>query len=125
MSKDFLESKQTEISTIDVNLVCNYWKDDYLIASWITNSEEEYYFNIQDGNKNVISKIRISKEQAEEIISRLNLKKVKDYVLKTFCRYFTENYIKKEIERINIKKNKLEDELNDIIKELYKYERSL
>ena len=114
MSKDFLESKQAEISTIDINLVCNSWKNDYLIASWITNSEEEYYFNIQDGNKNVVSKIRISKEQAEEIISRLNLKKVKHYVLKTFCRYFTENYIKKEIERITRRKNKLEDVVKHI-----------
>ena len=126
MSKYITEFNQTGNSTIKVDLVCKDWNEKFFISTWINNNEEEYTFIINGKRKNTrVLKTIISKEQALEIISKLNLIHVKSSIFKNAGIYYTKEKIVSEINRITIMKHDKEKELKYITGELYQYEKCL
>lgn len=126
MSKYVTEFNQQGKSLLNIDLVCKNWNKTFVIYTWINNIEEKYTFVINGKRKNtVLIQTEISKEQANDIVSRLNLHHVKDSLFNSAGAYRSKEFIDSEIERIiKIKKEK-EEELSFIINTLYQYERSI
>lgn len=126
MSKYITEFQQTGISIVNVDLICKDWNVGFAIGTWINDREEKYTFIVNGKRKNkVFCKTQISKEQANEIVSKLALIHVKDNTFKSGGAYHSKNFIKSEVERITKIKQKKEQELSFISQALYMYERCL
>jgi hypothetical protein len=126
MSKYITEFKQTGISIVNVDLICKDWNDRFTISTWINDKEEKYTFVVNGKRKNTrLCKTQISKEQANEIVSKLALIHVKDNTFRSGGAYHSKNFIKSEVERITKIKQEKEQELSFIGRILYMYERCL
>jgi hypothetical protein len=126
MSKYITDFQQTGNSTIDVDLICKDWNDRFVINTWNNDKEEKYTFVIHGKRKNTnLCKTQISKEQANEIISKLTLVHVKSAIFKSGGAYHSKSFIKSEVERITKIKQDKEQELSLIVEVLYMYERCL
>lgn len=127
MSKYITEFQQTGNSTVNVELICKDWNDErFTISTWINDNDEKYTFVVNGKRKNTrLCKTQISKDQAIEIISKLDLIHVKSNIFRRGGAYHSKNFITSEIERITKIKHEKEQELSVINQALYVYERCL
>lgn len=126
MSKYIKDFQQTGSSTINIDLICKDWNDRFSICTWINEDEEKYTFVVNGNRKNTrLCKTLISKEQALEVVDRLNLIHVKDTTFRSAGAFHSESFIKSEVDRITKIKQEKEDELLIISKILYQYERCI
>lgn len=126
MSKYITDFQQTGNSTINVDLVCKDWNERFSICTWINDNEEEYTFIINGKRKGLrLCKTQISKEQAMQIIDRINLAHVKAGIPRSAGSYHTKEFIKSEIERFKAIKQDKEKDLSIINDVIYQYERCL
>lgn len=126
MSKYITEFQKTGISTVNVDLICKDWNEKFTISTWINDKEEKYTFVVNGKRKNTrLCKTQISKEQANEIITKLSLIHVKDNTFRSGGAYHSKNFIKSEVERIIKIKQKKEQELSFISQALYMYKSCL
>lgn len=126
MSKYITEFQQTGNSTVNVDLICKNWNDRFTISTWINDKEEKYTFVVNSKRKNTrICKTQISKDQANEIVSKLALIHVKNTTFRNGGAYYSKNFIKSEVERITKIKQEKEQELLFINRTLYMYENCL
>jgi len=118
------EFNHTGNSIIDVDLVCREWNNKFTILSWITDTEEKYTFVVSAKAKDkTLCKTQISKEQANEIISNLNLKFIKDTTFRSAGAYRSESNIIAEFARLSLlKEEKLREIriIDDVIESLRK-----
>lgn len=106
-------------SIINVDAICDNWGDRFLINTWINSHGEKYTFIIMNSKGKITYKINISKEYANEIISRLSLIHIKETELSLSGNYHSKSFIEKEINRLNNLKSIRERELyliNSILK---------
>lgn len=104
---------------INVDAICDNWGDRFLINTWINSHGEKYTFIIMNSKGKITYKINISKEYANEIISRLSLIHIKETELSLSGNYHSKSFIEKEINRLNNLKSIRERELyliNSILK---------
>lgn len=126
MSKYITKFKQTGNSTVNVDLICKDWNDRYTISTWINDKEEKYTFVVNGKRKNTrLCKTQISKEQATEIISKLNLIHVKAGIPRSAGAYHSRDFVKSECERIRKIEEEKEIELTHIRHIRYEYELAL
>lgn len=101
MSKYITKFRQTGNSTVNVNLICKDQNDGFSICTWINDNEEKYTFVVNGKRKNIrLCKTQISKEQATEIISKLNLIHVKAGIPRSAGGYHSREFVKSERKRI-------------------------
>lgn len=113
MSKYITEFKQTGISTVNVDLICNNWNDRFFISTWINSTEERYTFIVHSKRKNMLlCKTQISKEQTLEIVNRLNLIHLKNETFRSGGSYHTKAYLLADFEKIKQLRKEKEDELS-------------
>jgi hypothetical protein len=111
---------------VNIERICKEWKDSFEIEveSPFGFGELWYYFSITGGKY----RLSLSKEQVEEISSKLNYKV---YFIQNplkqegVGRYLSENRIKKEIEESKQKKKDTEKALLEVIVEIYSLEQSI
>lgn len=126
MSKYIAKFKQTGNSTINIDSVCKDWNDNFSIFTWINDKEEKYTFVVNGKRNNTrLCKTQISKEQAIEIVGKLNLVHVKSVTLKSAGAYHSKEFVKSEIERITKIKQEKEGELDFICNALLNYKMCL
>lgn len=116
--------QETGISTINVDKVCKDWNDRFYISTWINDAEEKYTFIVNGKRKNVrLCKTEISKKQALQIVSKLNLIHVKSSAFKSAGTYYTNSFINSEIQRLT--RIKKENELLFIKNAIHSFEYSI
>lgn len=121
MSKYIAEFNQIGISIVNIGFICKDWNDRFSISTW-ENEETEYTFIIHSKIKGKrLCKTQISKEQALEIISKLNLIHVKSSLIRSGGAYHSKNFIKQEFDRIYKIKQEKEQELAIINRILNSY----
>lgn len=126
MSKYITKFEQTGISTVNVDLICKDWNERFAISTWINDEEEKYTFVVNGKRKNTrLCKAQISKEQANEIVSKLKLIHVKDTTFRSGGAYHSKDFIISEVDRITKIMQEKEQELSFINQALYMYERCL
>lgn len=127
MSKYVKEFKLTGCVTVHVDLICKKWNDKFCITTWTElDKSKRYTFVVNGKRKNSdVCKVQISKEQADEIVSRLGLVYVKNYLFNSAGAYHSINFCKSEIDRIKKIKIDKERELDIISRLLYQYEKSV
>lgn len=126
MAKYITNYQTTGNSIVNVDLICKDWNDRFVILTWINDKEEKYTFLVNGKRKNhVLEKTQISKEQAIQIISKLNLLLVKSSTFSSGGTYHSESFIKSETERITQIIKEKEFELSFIEETLIKYKIAL
>lgn len=122
MSKYITELNRTGESVVNVGLICKHWNDRFSIITWINDKSEDYKFVISGKIKGkILCKTKISKGQAIEIVSKLNLTHIKSSLFNSAGSYHSRNFIDSEIIRINKIKDEKESDLmyiNRVIEEL-------
>lgn len=94
MNKYITEFNTTGISTVNVDLICKRWNKKFAISTWINAEKEEYRFSIKGKCQSLISK-----EQALEIVSKLDLVFVRDSLLSSAGIYLSKEFVESEINR--------------------------
>lgn len=123
MSKYIKEFQETGTSIINIDLFCKDWNDRFSIYTWINENEEIYQIVVNGKRKNtILCKTKISKEQANEVIKKLNLVYIKDSIFKSAGAYHTKEFIKSEFDRLSKMKQEKEQELIHLRHILYNYE---
>lgn len=124
MNKYIKEFNQTGNSTINVALVSKNWGDNFSISTWINENEEKYTLIIRGKRKgSIILKSQIYKEQAIDVVRRLNLVHVKSGVFRSAGSFHSKSFIKSELDRfVKIKEDK-EKELAIISNIIYDYSK--
>lgn len=89
---------QTGNSTLNVEEVVNQWDNMFSLIGWINETEEKYTLVVNEEKHS--TKIKITKEQALELIYRLNLIKEKG-ITRSGCSWHKKEYYHFEIERLN------------------------
>lgn len=118
--------QQVGCSTINVDLVCKDWNDNFSISVWIDDNIEKYTFIINNkrNSKNNI-KTLITKEQTLEVVNRLNLVYVKSTIFKRGATYLSKKYVESKIETFTKLKEEKEVELSTIKDMISSYTQSL
>lgn len=124
MSKYLIDFQETGVSTLNVDLVCKDWNDKFSISTWINDKDETYTLNVTKRKKSFL-KTQISKETANEIISKLGLISLKSPFFNSGGSYHSETFIKSEIKRLEIMEKEKEEELSAVKNTLYKYKISI
>lgn len=106
MNKYITEFNSTDISTVNVDLVCKRWNKKFALSTWINAEKEEYRFSIKGNCQSLISK-----EQALEIVDKLDLVFVKDSLLSSAGIYLSKEFVESEI-------NRFRDLINDRTEEI-------
>lgn len=106
----------TGICIVDVDMVVKKWTDKLSIM------QHENDYTLYKPLKNGI-KVKISEEQAKEIIKRLKLVEIQDSFFRLAKSYKTRSFVDKEIRRLHDlsiqKKNELRI-ISDVLAELHK-----
>jgi len=85
------------ICKIDVNEVIKSWTDKFSISQYC----EEFSFVKNTTRKGEYYSVRISKEQADEVIKTLNLFAIEDTIFKNSKTFRKRDFIEKELMRIS------------------------
>lgn len=121
-----LEFNQTGNSVLDVDFVCKKWNDQFGISSWTNSDEEKYTLFINGKRKNTrLLKSQISKEQAFEIIKKLELVKIKDSTFRSASLFVKRSFAISERDRFLEIATEKQRELNVIFGVLRSYENAL
>jgi hypothetical protein len=113
MAKYIKEFNSVGVCILDVGLLCKVWSKNYSITSWGIGENRQYTF--YNGRR---IKIRISKEQTEEIIKRLNLLETKDITLNSLKVFHNLEYIDSQLEKMLNKREEILRQynfVNDVI----------
>ena len=111
-----IEFSETGICVLDINKVCAKWND----KTYISQYHDEYSFVIYGKGKSY-QKVKISEEQAKEVIAKLKLASIQNSLLVQGKSYKKRDFIQGEIERVNllVEEKQLElDVLKGALKEL-------
>ena len=74
MSKYIISySEETEISTVNVSLICKDWNDRFFISTWSIHKGQKFSFIVKPKGRAGYVNVVISEEQAKEIISKMKL----------------------------------------------------
>lgn len=126
MSKYIQEFNRIGNSVVNVDLICKDWNNQFSIQLWKNDTEEKYTFLVKGKRRyKILCKTQISKEQAMDIIQKLDLILVKSGLLRSAGSYYSKEFIKSEIDRITQIKREKERELSTILEILYGYESCL
>lgn len=121
-----LEFNQTGNSVVDIDFVCKKWNDQFGISSWINSDEEKYTLFINGKRKNTrLLKSQISKEQAFEIIKKMELVNIKDSTFRSASVFVKRSFAISELERFKKINQEKQQELNTIYGVIRSYENAL
>jgi len=120
MQKYLLTENLTGINTINIEKVVQDWNNKFTILQY----HDEYTFVIY-GSKKKHTKTDISKQQALEVINELGLLRVRNGFLKNASSYKSKEFIKSEIERLQMLLNEKEAEIQVLSQSVLLYEDSL
>jgi DNA-binding transcriptional MerR regulator len=102
---------QTGTSILNIEEVIKKWNNMFSLIGWINETEEKYTFVVNELNEERPStKTQITKEQALELIKRLNLIKEKS-IMRSGCSWHTKKHYQSEIERLT---NLIKERENDL-----------
>lgn len=111
-SKYVKEFNQTGNCLVDVDKICKDWNDKFIISTWNDDGVISYTLQILGKRSGVrVLKSQISEEQANEIISKLDLVHISAGIPRSAGSYSTKEFIRKEIERFGIIQAEKENEL--------------
>lgn len=91
--KTFQETGSCEL---DIKKVIKKWKDNFAISQY----HKEFTFIVFLKNGNTKLKVKITEEQANELITELNLGKIKSTTFKHANTFRTKDFIQSEILRL-------------------------
>lgn len=121
-----LEFNQTGNSVVDIDFVCKKWNDQFGISSWINSDEEKYTLFINGKRKNTrLLKSQISKEQAFEIIKKMELVNIKDSTFRSASVFVKRSFAISELERFKKINQEKQQELNTIYGVICSYKNAL
>jgi hypothetical protein len=101
------EYNETGVCIIDVNNVCNKWSDKFAILQF----QDDYTFVIFGAKGIYKIKVKISQEQAKEIISCMQLLTVKDSFFASAKTYRTRKFIEAKYMKVD---KILKDKTNEL-----------
>lgn len=115
------EGGGTGVYSIDVKRAARLWNPQWSISEYLnyTTDEPEYtLFVLRKGKKYTKRlKVRISTEQAMELIEKLKLVKVASTAFRRAATYHTSGYIDAEIERLESLRKENEEKFELLTKE--------
>ncbi len=112
--------EQTGICEVDVDKVVKVWTDKFSISQY-----RHKFTLVKNSKKDNCEKTEISAEQANQIISRLNLVPIQSCLFVNGKTYRTASNILSEIVRISKIQEEKQAELNAISRYLYDYRQAL
>lgn len=122
MNKYIKKFEETGASEVNVDVICADWNDNFTISCWENEDHNKYTLLIYGKNKTSNVKTVISQEQANEIIKRLSLIRVKDSVFRSGSDFYSRSYIDKKRAKLSKMKEEKERELIAIKELIYCYE---
>lgn len=109
-------SEETQISTVNVDLICKDWNDRFFISTWGIHKGQKFSFIVKPKGRAGYVDVLISEEQAKEIIAKMKLILLPH--LRGSGSYLTEMQFKKEaraLKQYYDKKHEIEsDECNSL-----------
>ena len=81
------------ICEIDVKLVSKNWNNNCSISVWSTDGAKEYTLVIYSKRKKITTKVKISNEQANEIILKNNLVRIQSAIFRSGSTYVSHSMI--------------------------------
>lgn len=94
MKKLITNFQQTGNCVVDIKKVVKAWNNKFSISQF-----DDKYTLVKQSTKSTCAKVQISRKQAEEIISNLNLRLIKSSIFRSGKIYRSEQNIISEIER--------------------------
>lgn len=126
MSKYIKEFNKTGNCIANVPLICKHWNNSFFISTYKTENGTDYTFYIRGKRKeSTLCRIRLSEEQALEIVSKLSLVYVGSTLFRSGGAYYGKEYLDAEIVRLNDILNEKRFELQTIQDLVSSFERAL
>lgn len=120
MKKLITNFQQIGVCEVDVDKVVKAWTDKFMISQY----HDDYTLVKFSRGANKVQ-VKISKKQAEEIISKLNLCTIKSTMLVYGKTYRTKPYIVSEINRLLKLTEEKENELNILNGCIYEFQKAI
>jgi hypothetical protein len=103
---------QTGEYELNIERACKKWNDQTIICLSYFNDIQVYtYAKVSKNQKKVITRIKISAQQATELIHRMKLVQVRDSFFRRACTYKTLAKAEAEEEEISAEIERLESQL--------------
>ncbi len=97
MNNLITEYHETGVCIIDVNNVCKKWSDKFTILQF----QDNYTFVIFGAKGVYKTKVKISQEQAKEIINSMQLLTIKDSFFTNAKAYMTRKFVERKYMKID------------------------
>jgi hypothetical protein len=113
------EFNQIGDSILNIEEVIKNWNNSFSISGWVNENEEKYRLIVHSdiSQEQPDIKTKISKEQAFELINKLNLIKASSSTFRSGCSWHKKDYYHFEINRLNdlIKEKSCDKEFIDAL----------